>query len=145
VATSVQDDVIQALTEDIQGRIESISAVKKTGLAIYDPEQILTLQQKISTPAVLYHYAGMQGTDKKHDVVFFIYLITKAQNATATSKSSKAIAQSTAVLQELRQAMGCSKSVTNSKWVLQSEIPESPEGDKLIYRQRWATNYHISN
>lgn len=145
MATSVQDDVIQALTEDIQGRIEGISAVKKTGLAIYAPEQILTLQQKLSTPSVLYHYAGMQGGDKKHDVVFFIYLITKAQNVTATTKGSKAIAQSTAILQELRQAMGCSKSVTNYKWILQAEVPESPEGDKLIYRQRWATNYHLSN
>lgn len=144
MTTSVSEDVITACTEAIASHIEGISAVKKTGVQIYSPDQILTVQQKLSMPAVLYHYAGIQKKERSHLVVFFIYFIIKSQSVTAT-KNSKVISTGTEVLQEIRKSLGCAKSPTKQAWVLDSEVPIDAEGDKMIYRQRWSTGYHISN
>lgn len=143
--TDVHTDVVTALSEDIASRIAGISRIKNSGFTIYSPDQIEVTQQRLQTPCVLYHYAGMQPENRKHKVVFFIYLIDKAQNLTSTKSNLATLNKATIVLQELRKSMACSKSPTNSHWFLDSEIPTLPEGDKIIYRQRWSTDYHISN
>lgn len=137
-------DIIGALAEDIQSRIADIKEVKKQGLHIYSQDQLLTAQQNISLPAVMYHYAGIQKNQKAHKVVFFVYLIAQTKSLTAI-KASSTVTNTTPVLQELRKALGCSKSPSGYKWELEAELPDMLAADKIIYRQRWSTNYHISN
>lgn len=140
--TTTATDVITALKEDIELQVNTISELRKKSLYVYDPEQLSAAHTRLSLPCVIFHYVGMRLGTKKHDVVFDLYLVAKAESLNQV-EGLNVVPTATELLQRLRKAMACNTSSTTRNWRLESEQPNFGVDDKLVYRQRWVTAYQI--
>lgn len=141
--TTKQEDVVQALAEDIDTLLKTITELKDATQYVYFSDQISITQQKHALPVVIFNYAGMRLSNRHHEIFFDLYLVAKAEsNSQVTDSPDKLLA--TELLQRIRKAMGCEKPQTaQQRWVLESELPDFGVDDRLIYRQRWMTTYQI--
>ena len=142
MSTTTATDVITALKEDIETQIDTVPELKDKSLYVYDASQLGASQQRLTLPCVIFHYAGMRLGQRKHDVVFDLYLVAKAESLNQV-KGLNVVATATEILQKLRKAMACNTSSTQRSWNLESEQPNFGVDDKLVYRQRWVTAYQI--
>jgi len=140
--TTTATDVITALKEDIETQVNTVSELNKKSLYLYDPSQLSAAHTRLSLPCLIFHYAGMRIAGKKHDVVFDLYLVAKAESLNQV-QGLNVVPTATEILQRLRKAMACNTSATTRSWNLESESPSFGVDDKLIYRQRWVTAYQI--
>jgi len=140
--TTTKTDVITALKEDIELQVNTIPELANKSIYVYDPAQLSAAHTRVSLPCIIFHYAGMRQAIKKHDVVFDVYLIAKAESLNQI-KGTKVVPTATEILQRLRKAMACNTAATKRNWNLESEQPSFGVDDKLIYRQRWVTAYQI--
>ena len=142
--TAISTDAITALAEDIEAVLATITELKGNYQYIAAPNQLSDNATRYALPAVFYHYAGIRIDGRNHNLYFDLYLFARAESLTKI-KNNTVMPIATVVLQKIRKAIFCTKPKSNSQWVLESEIPDYTEGDHLIYRQRWSTNYKISN
>jgi hypothetical protein len=140
--TTTATDVITALKEDIELQINTVSELNNKSIYVYDPAQLSAAHTRLSLPCVIFHYSGMRHIGKKHDVVFDMYLVAKAESLNQV-QGLNVVPTATELLQKLRKAMACNTSATTRAWNLESELPSFGVDDKLIYRQRWVTAYQI--
>jgi len=140
--TTTAEDVITALKEDIEAQINTIPELVDKSLYVYDPSQLSSAHQRLPLPCVIFHYAGLRLGIKKHDVIFDVYLVAKAESLNQIV-GSNVVPTATELLQRLRKAMACNTASTQRKWNLESELPNFGVDDKLVYRQRWTTAYQI--
>ncbi len=140
--TTTATDVITALKEDIELQVNTIPELTGKSIYVYDPAQLSAAHTRIALPCIIFHYSGMRQVGKKHDVVFDVYLIAKAESLNQIT-GSKVVPTATELLQRLRKAMACNMAATKRSWNLENESPSFGVDDKLIYRQRWVTAYQI--
>ncbi len=142
--TEMSTDAVTALAEDIADVLTAVSDVSKSHHYIASPVQLDDEATRFALPAVFYHYAGIRQDGRNHDLFFDLFLFAKAESLIKI-KSNSVMPLATAILQRIRKGMWCTTPKSRSGWVLTVEVPHYDLGDHLVYRQRWSTNYKISN
>jgi hypothetical protein len=153
-------DIISELITDITTKMATVTAIKDKIIYMYDGDDLLTEQVKLSFPAIGVVYNNMSAiSDDRNQgktglaavVTIDIYIIGGQQCVEKISKATGVKMNTTEFLEQIRDTIKLTKPMTGTGasqvpvsqagriWTFVMEAPASLDEGVIAYVQRWQT------